>query len=118
MFVIGEANFSDHLAPNRLGASALMQGLADGYFVLPSTINDYLAREKFLRRGRPRTHAEPSAETVRGPRLPGSQKILSVNGDAYGGLASTASSATLIWGRSAAWPATRRDCASARRPDP
>jgi len=43
MFVIGEANFSDHGA-NRLGASALMQGLADGYFVLPSTINDYLAR--------------------------------------------------------------------------
>jgi succinate dehydrogenase / fumarate reductase flavoprotein subunit len=43
MFVIGEANFSDHGA-NRLGASALMQGLADGYFVLPATINDYLAR--------------------------------------------------------------------------
>jgi succinate dehydrogenase / fumarate reductase flavoprotein subunit len=41
MFVIGEANFSDHGA-NRLGASALMQGLADGYFVLPATINDYL----------------------------------------------------------------------------
>lgn len=43
LFVIGEANFSDHGA-NRLGASALMQGLADGYFVLPGTINDYLAR--------------------------------------------------------------------------
>jgi succinate dehydrogenase / fumarate reductase, flavoprotein subunit len=43
MFVIGEANFSDHGA-NRLGASALMQGLADGYFVLPATIGDYLAR--------------------------------------------------------------------------
>ena len=42
MFVCGEANFSDHGA-NRLGASALMQGLADGYFVLPNTINDYLA---------------------------------------------------------------------------
>ena len=41
-FVIGEANFSDHGA-NRLGASALMQGLADGYFVLPYTIGDYLA---------------------------------------------------------------------------
>jgi succinate dehydrogenase / fumarate reductase flavoprotein subunit len=40
--VTGEANFSDHGA-NRLGASALMQGLADGYFVLPNTINDYLA---------------------------------------------------------------------------
>ncbi len=43
LFCAGEANFSDHGA-NRLGASALMQGLADGYFVLPNTINDYLAR--------------------------------------------------------------------------
>src|SRR5512141_834135 len=42
-FVIGEANFSDHGA-NRLGASALMQGFADGYFVLPATIGDYLAQ--------------------------------------------------------------------------
>jgi succinate dehydrogenase / fumarate reductase flavoprotein subunit len=42
LFVLGEANFSDHGA-NRLGASALMQGLADGYFVLPATIGDYLA---------------------------------------------------------------------------
>jgi succinate dehydrogenase flavoprotein subunit len=46
MYVIGEANFSDHGA-NRLGASALMQGLADGYFVLPNTIGDYLASNKF-----------------------------------------------------------------------
>ncbi|MBI5723024.1 MAG: fumarate reductase/succinate dehydrogenase flavoprotein subunit [Planctomycetes bacterium] len=43
LYVIGEANFSDHGA-NRLGASALMQGLADGYFILPCTIGDYLAR--------------------------------------------------------------------------
>ena len=42
LFVLGEANFSDHGA-NRLGASALMQGLADGYFVIPSTIGNYLA---------------------------------------------------------------------------
>ena len=42
LFVAGEANFSDHGA-NRLGASALMQGLADGYFVLPNTIRDYLS---------------------------------------------------------------------------
>jgi succinate dehydrogenase / fumarate reductase, flavoprotein subunit len=42
LYVLGEANFSDHGA-NRLGASALMQGLADGYFVLPNTITDYLA---------------------------------------------------------------------------
>ncbi|HEX6667980.1 MAG TPA: fumarate reductase/succinate dehydrogenase flavoprotein subunit [Gemmatimonadales bacterium] len=45
LHVIGEANFSDHGA-NRLGASALMQGLADGYFILPSTIGDYLATAK------------------------------------------------------------------------
>jgi succinate dehydrogenase / fumarate reductase flavoprotein subunit len=44
LYVIGEANFSDHGA-NRLGASALMQGLADGYFILPVTIGNYLANE-------------------------------------------------------------------------
>jgi succinate dehydrogenase / fumarate reductase flavoprotein subunit len=45
LFVGGEANFSDHGA-NRLGASALMQGLADGYFILPATVPDYLARTR------------------------------------------------------------------------
>jgi len=45
LFVLGEANYSDHGA-NRLGASALMQGLADGYFVVPYTIADYLATQK------------------------------------------------------------------------
>src|SRR5947199_4046169 len=45
LYVTGEANFSDHGA-NRLGASALMQGLADGYFVVPNTINDYIATTK------------------------------------------------------------------------
>ena len=45
LFVLGEANFSDHGA-NRLGASALMQGLADGFFVIPYTIGDYLAAQK------------------------------------------------------------------------
>ncbi|MQY03823.1 fumarate reductase/succinate dehydrogenase flavoprotein subunit [Actinomadura macrotermitis] len=53
LFVIGEANFSDHGA-NRLGASALMQGLADGYFVLPNTVGDYIAR----------TELPPVAETA------------------------------------------------------
>ena len=52
LFVIGEANFSDHGA-NRLGASALMQGLADGYFVLPYTIGNYLAKVPY---------AKPSAD--------------------------------------------------------
>jgi succinate dehydrogenase / fumarate reductase flavoprotein subunit len=45
LFVLGEANFSDHGA-NRLGASALMQGLADGYFVIPYTVGNYLAQTK------------------------------------------------------------------------
>jgi succinate dehydrogenase / fumarate reductase flavoprotein subunit len=46
LFVVGEANFSDHGA-NRLGASALMQGLSDGYFVVPYTVGNYLATNKF-----------------------------------------------------------------------
>ena len=46
MFVLGEANFSDHGA-NRLGDSALMQGLCDGYFVIPYTVGNYLATNKF-----------------------------------------------------------------------
>jgi succinate dehydrogenase / fumarate reductase flavoprotein subunit len=45
LFVLGEANFSDHGA-NRLGASALMQGLADGYFIIPYTMGNYLASNK------------------------------------------------------------------------
>ncbi len=48
LYVLGEANFSDHGA-NRLGASALMQGLADGYFIIPNTIGDYLASTKLDR---------------------------------------------------------------------
>src|SRR5690348_12202095 len=46
LHVLGEANFSDHGA-NRLGASALMQGLADGYFVIPATLANYLASTSF-----------------------------------------------------------------------
>lgn len=46
LFVLGEANFSDHGA-NRLGASALMQGLADGYFIAPVTVSDYLSKQSF-----------------------------------------------------------------------
>jgi succinate dehydrogenase / fumarate reductase flavoprotein subunit len=48
LFVVGEANFSDHGA-NRLGASALMQGLSDGYFVIPYTVGNYLATNKFAK---------------------------------------------------------------------
>jgi succinate dehydrogenase / fumarate reductase flavoprotein subunit len=58
-FVAGEANFSDHGA-NRLGASALMQGLADGYFVLPYTVSNYLADE--IRTGKISTDSQEFAE--------------------------------------------------------
>jgi succinate dehydrogenase / fumarate reductase flavoprotein subunit len=57
LFVLGEANFSDHGA-NRLGASALMQGLADGYFVIPYTIGDYLVSSKVLGEKVGTDHAE------------------------------------------------------------
>ncbi len=59
LFVIGEANFSDHGA-NRLGASALMQGLADGYFILPYTIGDYLA--DYIKAGKVPTDTPEFAE--------------------------------------------------------
>ena len=61
LFVLGEANFSDHGA-NRLGASALMQGLADGYFILPYTIGDYLATQKFGSRPKPEAAEFRSAQ--------------------------------------------------------
>ena len=66
LFVLGEANFSDHGA-NRLGASALMQGLADGYFVIPYTIGDYLAGQNPT--ARPKTDApefQQAEDNVRG----------------------------------------------------
>ena len=62
LYIAGEANFSDHGA-NRLGASALMQGLADGYFVLPDTMNDYLA--DMLRLGKVDPNAPEIAEAKR-----------------------------------------------------
>ncbi|MFW5416504.1 fumarate reductase/succinate dehydrogenase flavoprotein subunit [Nocardiopsis sp. CNT-189] len=76
LFVTGEANFSDHGA-NRLGASALMQGLADGYFVLPNTINDYLADGPFEKIDESHPAAAEAAESVRS-RI---DKLLSIDGD-------------------------------------
>src|SRR5262249_22777216 len=67
LFVLGEANFSDHGA-NRLGASALMQGLADGYFIVPYTIGDYFASTRFDRIG-PDHAAFRSAEAWVSDRL-------------------------------------------------
>ncbi len=74
LFVLGEANFSDHGA-NRLGASALMQGLADGYFVIPDTIGNYLAREKFeqIPEDHPQVRAAQAAVAGRTQRLLGIQ---------------------------------------------
>ncbi|MCG3212229.1 MAG: Fumarate reductase flavoprotein subunit [Anaerolineae bacterium] len=76
MFVIGEANFSDHGA-NRLGASALMQGLADGYFVLPYTLGNYLAQTSLPAAdlGNP---AVVETEAAVNDKI---NKLLSINGD-------------------------------------
>jgi succinate dehydrogenase / fumarate reductase flavoprotein subunit len=76
LFVIGEANFSDHGA-NRLGASALMQGLADGYFVLPYTIGDYLASQKIGSRPKADAAEFKRAEQETNDRI---QKLLSIRG--------------------------------------
>jgi succinate dehydrogenase / fumarate reductase flavoprotein subunit len=75
LFVLGEANFSDHGA-NRLGASALMQGLSDGYFVIPYTLGDYLANNKLepVSASNPEVrNAAVAAETIL-------KRLLSVNG--------------------------------------
>ncbi|MCS0634681.1 fumarate reductase/succinate dehydrogenase flavoprotein subunit [Streptomyces sp. LP05-1] len=77
LFAVGEANFSDHGA-NRLGASALMQGLADGYFVLPATLNDYLARAPRAEPPAPDHPAVREAVTVTEERL---ARLLAVGGD-------------------------------------
>jgi succinate dehydrogenase / fumarate reductase flavoprotein subunit len=79
LHVIGEANFSDHGA-NRLGASALMQGLADGYFILPATIGDYLASSKLdtVDANHPecnRVEAEVAAYTRRLLEIKGSRTV-------------------------------------------
>ncbi|MGZ4712854.1 MAG: fumarate reductase/succinate dehydrogenase flavoprotein subunit [Acidimicrobiia bacterium] len=76
LFVLGEANFSDHGA-NRLGASALMQGLADGYFVLPATINDYLAP---LLGTQPLDTADPAFVEAEANVADSTARILGVNG--------------------------------------
>ena len=75
LFVLGEANFSDHGA-NRLGASALMQGLADGYFIIPYTIADYLARTTPGAVAADHPEFRKSREEV----VSTTKKILSING--------------------------------------
>ncbi|MGB0525533.1 MAG: fumarate reductase/succinate dehydrogenase flavoprotein subunit [Flammeovirgaceae bacterium] len=76
LYALGECNFSDHGA-NRLGASALMQGLADGYFVIPYTIGDYLARQSYDKV--PTSHPEfKKAEEEVKARI---EKLLGINGN-------------------------------------
>jgi succinate dehydrogenase / fumarate reductase flavoprotein subunit len=75
LFALGEANFSDHGA-NRLGASALMQGLADGYFVIPYTLGDYLAKTKL---DPVTTDAKEFDEAVAEVQA-GVDKLMSING--------------------------------------
>jgi succinate dehydrogenase / fumarate reductase flavoprotein subunit len=75
LFVLGEANFSDHGA-NRLGASALMQGLADGYFVLPATVGGHLAGRALKKV----STTDAAFETVEREARERTDKLLSVNG--------------------------------------
>ena len=76
LFCMGEANFSDHGA-NRLGASALMQGLADGYFVLPATIGGYLAT---IKPGSRITADHPAAKAAEESVRAKNNRLLSING--------------------------------------
>ena len=110
LYAAGEANFSDHGA-NRLGASALMQGLADGYFVLPNTISNYLARAR-----------PPSRSPTRPPGVPGrrgrgrasASAATSPSAAPARPTPSTGSSARSC-GTTAAWSAPSR---ASRRPSP
>jgi succinate dehydrogenase / fumarate reductase, flavoprotein subunit len=91
LHVLGEANFSDHGA-NRLGASALMQGLADGYFIIPLTIGDYIASTKLdpVDERPSRLRAAERAVHERMTRLLGSRASARW-------IPSTASSARIMW---------------------
>ncbi|MBI1896361.1 MAG: fumarate reductase/succinate dehydrogenase flavoprotein subunit [Acidobacteria bacterium] len=75
LFVIGEANFSDHGA-NRLGASALMQGLCDGYFVIPNTVGHYLANSRLDQVGPEHPEFQGASEAVHCL----TRKLLSIDG--------------------------------------
>jgi succinate dehydrogenase / fumarate reductase flavoprotein subunit len=75
LYVLGEANFSDHGA-NRLGASALMQGLADGYFIAPATLGDYLATSHLD----PLDEGHPAFQTVEAEVTERTSRLLAANG--------------------------------------
>jgi succinate dehydrogenase / fumarate reductase flavoprotein subunit len=80
LFVIGEANFSDHGA-NRLGASALMQGLADGYFVLPATIGNYFGAEGAAIKATEVSETTDEAKEARNAVDERINKVMSIKGD-------------------------------------
>ena len=109
LYAIGEANFSDHGA-NRLGASALMQGLADGYFVLPYTIGDYLSHKIQAPKVKTDTKAFDEAEKGVKEKI---AKLLAINGkqsvdDIHKKLGHTC-------GRTLAWPVRK---SPSKRPSP
>ena len=93
LHVLGEANFSDHGA-NRLGASALMQGLADGYFVIPYTIGELPGRHSRCRRSRPiTTRSRRRPTTVQSADRSGCWRSRAATASAR----SIASSARIMW---------------------
>ncbi len=100
LFVLGEANFSDHGA-NRLGASALMQGLADGYFIAPYTVANYLAGATLAKVSTDHDAFKEAASSAQG-RI---DKVLGSQGQAHRARSSTVSSATSC-GTTSAWRAT------------
>ena len=110
LYAIGEANFSDHGA-NRLGRFGLMQGLADGYFVLPYTIGDYLAHK--IQAPKVKTDTKAFDEAEKGVREK-IAKLLAINGkqsvdDIHKKLGPH------HVGRTSAWPARR---SRSKRPSP
>ena len=102
LFVLGEANFSDHGA-NRLGASALMQGLADGYFIAPYTVAHYLAGTKL---GQVTTDHDAFKEAASASQAPDRQSARRSKASVR--FASFIASSAGSCGTTSAWPATNR----------
>ncbi len=112
LHVLGEANFSDHGA-NRLGASALMQGLADGYFVIPTTLANYLSSTSF-----PPSRPTTTPSTRRQPRFRRRlDRLLSVKGTEDAEAAAPRPRRAAL-GLKSAWPERRRPAPRARRAFP
>ena len=112
LFVIGEANFSDHGA-NRLGASALMQGLSDGYFVIPYTLGNYLASDEAGQGGRA-SSGVPGSTRV---KLAAQHEAAAGRPRASGRWIPSIANSARSCGTTAAWRATRLVCDTADRPD-